>query len=145
MILADAAEIERLDRLAVSLHGGEQLADAAIVDAITVAEELRERQPRCADLIEHQLLLGAAGQPAKLADELTDGARLTAMILVAGDVGTHQSPQPGFVVPMRRGRMLRTPFLPVRIGGLVIDAALAVPGHGRAEVGIEPAVVLGHL
>ena len=145
VILADAAKIERLDRLAVPLHGGEQLADAAIVDAVAVAEEFRQRQSRCADLLKHQLLLGAAGQSAKLADELPDGARLAAAILIARDVGTHQSPQPGFVVPMRRGRMLRTPFHPVRIGGLEIDAALAVPRHGQAEVWIQPAVVFGHL
>ena len=39
MILADQAEILRLDRAAVPLHGGEQLADLGTVDAIAVAEE----------------------------------------------------------------------------------------------------------
>ena len=84
----------------MTLHGGEQHGDVVIVDLITVAEELLQRQARRADLLQNDLLLRTAGKPTKLTDELSQSARVTATILVAGNAGTHQSPEQRLIVPM---------------------------------------------
>ena len=63
MILADEAEVLRLHRPTLTLHGGEQLGDPAIVDAVAVAEELRQRQARRADLLEYDFCLALPERP----------------------------------------------------------------------------------
>src|SRR5262245_17815812 len=103
MLLADRAQLFGLHRLAVPLHGSEQLGDAAVVDTITSAEECRQRHARRADFFEDKFLFSGAGKPAELADELAHGARLAAAILIALDVGAHEPPQPSPVIPVWRG------------------------------------------
>src|SRR5262249_32935941 len=131
VLLANTAEIERLRRFAVPLHGREQLADTAIVDAVAIAEELRKRQARSADLFQNELLLGRGREAAKFADEFAHSAQLVTMILIAGNVGSHQPPEAGLVVPMRRCWMMRSPFGPSRIRRPVIDGALTPPHDGE--------------
>ena len=146
MILADEAEVLRLHRPSSGASWRRAAWRSGIVDAIAVAEELRQRHARRADLLEHEPLLRTAGKSTKLADELPHGARVAAAILVAGDVGTHQSPQ-----TRRRRTSAATSdgcgrhFSQAGSDGLEVDAALAVPSDGQRKMWVEPAEVLGHL
>ena len=79
---------------------------------------------RAADLLEHFALDGGPGEPAELGDELPHGT-MAPELAVPCDVGAEIALQPCFVIPMRAGRIARSPLLPVRIGRRDVDEFLA--------------------
>jgi hypothetical protein len=143
MILADQPDVDRLDRPGVLLTGGEEPGIGGMID-LAVTEIAGQRRPRRADLVEHRFLLGAAAQPAKLADEFAHRA-LAAEVLIAGDVRSHVALEPRQVIPVRAGRLVCPPFLPVRLGRPPLDTAFAVPLDGHRQVRVQPGEVVGDL
>src|SRR5215470_3402389 len=113
MFCADDAEMLRGDRLTVPLHRSEQLGDARAVDPF-FAEELGERLMRAADLFEHLALDGSPGKTTKLGNEFPHRA-MALEIAISGNVGREITLHPCLVVPVRAGRIPRSPLLPIRI------------------------------
>jgi hypothetical protein len=81
MITADYPEVLRLHRAGVLTHCVEQSADAHRIGG-PVVEQRRQWQPRGAAVLEHAFLFGGAAQPAKLAEEFSDGAPSRVILIV---------------------------------------------------------------
>ena len=133
-VAADGAEQRRLDRLGMRLHGVEQAGRLHRIDRLV--GDSADSGARTARGLQHRLLLGAAGQPAELGDELADGAVAPA-ICIMGRIGGDQPLEALRRIPVRRGRIGRPPLRPGRIGRRD-RRSLAEPIDGERQVRVEP-------
>jgi hypothetical protein len=142
VIAADDTEILRVDRAGMPKHRQQQLPRRPGI--LSVADKIRECGSCGPDLVEHELLLAAAAEPAEFADELADRAG-AAVLLIARDMRRHVADEALGIVPIGRGRIAGQPFPPagVRSGG--IDQGLAVPLDPEREMRVEPGEALGDL
>ena len=139
MLLADDAELGRPHRLGVLLERRQQLRDVVGVGLVE-SEEVMQRDVRGAGLGQNSFLLRGPRHAAELADEFADRD-----VSAIGDVRRHVAAKAALVVPVRRRRPRRQPLLPCRVRRLDVDLHLAIPGHAKAQMRIEPRVGLGEL
>src|SRR5262249_21941112 len=102
-----------------------------------------QRSALLAGLVQHAGLLGAAGQPVELGDELADRP-VASPVGVVGDVGGQEPAEALRVVPVGAGRVTGQPLGPTRLDGRGV-APLAVPGDGQVHVRVEEGEVVGDL
>ena len=97
---------------------------------------------RAAHFLEHFALNGGPGKPAELGDELPHRA-IAPQVAIPGHMRGEITLQPGLVVPMRAGRIARSPFFPIGVGRRNVDELLAVPGPAQSQMRVEPDIALG--
>ena len=131
VLAADDAELSRLHRLGVLLHGRQQLPARLGID-LPIDDEAAQRRAREPDRVEHCLLLRGAAQAAELGHELAHRP-VAAIVGVVGDVGGDQALEPLRVVPVRAGRVGRSPLRPLGGGRRDLDPALAEPVDASAS------------
>ena len=130
IVLADDAEVGGFDIAGPQLHRGQQLGNVRAGLAVLV-EQITDGDAMQAGRVEYVGHLGTARQTPELSDELAHGA-----VAVLVGIGGQQSPEAGAVIPVRRGRLMRSPLAPVGIERLPVQA-LAVEGDGHIDVWIE--------
>ena len=106
-----------------------------MVETPSGADQILEAGAREAKLGEDRLLLGGAGQPAKLGYQLADGAD-PAALPIGVQHGRDQAFEPLRVIPMHRGRIARAPPLPGGVGWLPRSLVFAHPA-GQVQVRVE--------
>ena len=94
---------------------------------------------RAADFFEHFALDGSSGKSAKLGNEFPHRA-MTPKLAISSHMRSEIALQPRGVVPMRAGRIARSPFFPSWIGCCNIDELFAAPSPAQGQMRIEPDV-----